>query len=267
MAKALTIPATRCELCGFDLLALSYEESVEFFLRQLAAKNGGWVVTLNLEILSNACLDTEYRNWIGSAEYIVADGMPLVWASKIKRGVAKVPGRTAGSDLSADLIKRVPASDVAIIGGVNPPRALKNLQIERHDDVFVFDGKVKLDDASIDDLANQIAAHGASLIFIALGVPKQDLVAIKLRKRFPEALILGVGGTFELIAGLKPRAPQWMQKSGLEWLWRLSIEPRRLWRRYLVLYWVGVLNLLTDVLRGGKAPQPGATRSKTSELP
>ncbi len=229
-------------------MALSYRECVDFLLKRLQSRQGGWVVTLNLEILSTALIDEEYASWVRSADIVLADGMPLVWASKLKRGVVRIDGRTTGSDISADLIQAVAEKEIAIIGGVNPPRALEALKVEKHEEVFVFDGIVKLDDTSVNYLIEKVKAHGAKLIFVALGVPKQDYLAVALRKAIPDALILGVGGTFELIAGLKPRAPRWMQRYGLEWLWRLFLEPRRLWRRYLVLYWVGAINLIGDIL-------------------
>jgi N-acetylglucosaminyldiphosphoundecaprenol N-acetyl-beta-D-mannosaminyltransferase len=175
--------------------------------------------------------------------------MPFVWVSRCKRGARPIPERTTGADISADLIVRFPASEIAIIGGVDPPQALEKLKVERRHEMFVFDGVVDMSPTGIEELCAKVREHGARLVFIALGVPKQDMVARVMREKLPEAVIIGVGGTFELIAGLKPRAPRWMQSSGLEWLFRLYVEPRRLWRRYLVIYWVGVLNIFADIFR------------------
>lgn len=239
----------QCTICGFRLLAKPYSDCVEYLLDRLSRGRGAWVVTLNLEILSNARLDRDYRNLVQSADIVVADGMPFVWASRWKRGATRIPGRTTGADLSADLIRRVPAQKIAIIGGENPPKALLTLEVEHQHEVFIFDGKVPMRRDFIEGLAEQVRQHGATLIFVALGVPKQDFVAEILREQIPEAVILGVGGTFELIAGIKPRAPDWMQNYGLEWLFRLVNEPRRLWYRYLVIYWVGLASLSLDVMR------------------
>ncbi|MBL8087059.1 MAG: WecB/TagA/CpsF family glycosyltransferase [Chthonomonas sp.] len=240
-------------LCGFNISALSYADSLSLMQDRLRSGKGGWVLTVNLEILSTARLDPDYRRLIQGADVVVADGMPFVWASRLKRGVSPIPERTTGSDLSGDLIRNHPLDRIAIIGGANPPQALRALQIEEHDEMFIFDQKVDMRDEALDALIGKVRDHGADLIFVALGVPKQDVVAAKIREQIPNALILGVGGTFELIAGLKPRAPMWMRMSGLEWLWRLYVEPRRLWRRYLLLYWVGLGFLVDDVLQGPKA--------------
>jgi N-acetylglucosaminyldiphosphoundecaprenol N-acetyl-beta-D-mannosaminyltransferase len=241
------VPAT--DICGFQLLALRYPECVRHILRLLSKRQGAWILTLNLEILSTAKLDPEYESMIRAADYVLADGMPFVWVSRWKRGARPIPERTTGADISADLIVRFPASEIAIIGGVDPPQALEKLKVERRHEMFVFDGVVDMSPTGIEELCAKVREHGARLVFIALGVPKQDMVARVMREKLPEAVIIGVGGTFELIAGLKPRAPRWMQSSGLEWLFRLYVEPRRLWRRYLVIYWVGVLNIFADIFR------------------
>lgn len=238
------------EICGFQMVCLSFDEVLEHFLERLKANQGGWVVTLNLEILSLCRLDPAYRAMIGSADYVLADGMPFVWASRLKKGVQQIPERTTGSDLSGELIRRYDRKKIAIIGGESPPQALKALAIEDHEDVFIFDGIVDMSDEGIQTLLAAVKAHGANLVFVALGVPKQDKVAKAFRAEMPEALILGVGGTFELIGGMKIRAPIWMQQSGTEWLWRLYVEPRRLWRRYLLLYWLGLGQLVDDTFLG-----------------
>lgn len=243
-----SIPHTN--LCGFDLLAGSRQEVLDFLLARLTSGQGGWVLTLNLEILSMARLDPEYRALVQSADITLADGMPLVWASRYKRSVPVIPDRVTGSDLSADLIRQHPRSKVAIIGGANPPKALEKICKEDAHEVYVYSDRVTADEECVDRLIREVESHGANLVFLALGVPKQDYVAKRMRARMPHAMFLGVGGTFELIAGLKPRAPIWMRSSGLEWFWRLYVEPRRLWRRYLLLYWIGVGHLVDDTLRG-----------------
>jgi len=261
----MPFPGTITRLCGFDVQAMGYAQAVSVLAERLRSREGAWVLTLNLEILSNARLSPEYRSLVQQAEVVLADGMPLVWASRFKRGVPTIPERTTGADLSADLIKRVEAHEVAIIGGENPPKALEVLRVERSEEVFVFDGTIPANGPELDELLLRVKDHGARLIFVALGVPKQDRVARRIRDLIPEAVAIGVGGTFELIAGIKPRAPKWMRDAGLEWLFRLYLEPRRLWRRYLVLYWVGLASLLHDTIRGN-TPSPPAESSPTRSL-
>ena len=90
------------------------------------------------------------------------------------------------------------------------------------------------------------------MVFIALGVPKQDRLAVELRRRMPHLVLLGIGGTFEILGPQGSRAPRWMQKGGLEWLYRLFREPGRLWRRYLINYPQGVWFLIKDCFVASK---------------
>lgn len=235
------------QICGFDIRCDTYQNNLAKILSLIKSRKGGWILTLNLESVSRARIDPNYSRLVHSADMVVADGMPLIWGSRLKRGVPAIPERTAGSDLTADLILKTPASKIAIIGGENPPQALEMLRIKKASEVFVFDGKVDTSPEFMENLSKKIEAHGASLIFLALGAPKQDKAAKYLRESLPHAVLVGVGGSFDLIAGIKPRAPKWMRRYGLEWLFRLCLEPRRLWHRYLVLYWVGGFHMLGDI--------------------
>lgn len=241
-------------VCGYQCLALPPDQIPAFLVERLSAGLGGWVLTLNLEMVSRAAKDPAYGALTRGADLIIADGMPIVWASKLKRGVPAIPGRAAGVDLSTALIRATDPANIAVIGGENPKHALDALGIPDAANVYVFDGRVTADAATADLLATELRHHGSRVVFLALGVGKQDHLADLLRARLPGALLLGVGGTFELIGGQKKRAPRWMQRAGLEWLFRLMVEPQRLWRRYLVLYWSGAWLILRDLIRSIPAP-------------
>jgi N-acetylglucosaminyldiphosphoundecaprenol N-acetyl-beta-D-mannosaminyltransferase len=88
--------------------------------------------------------------------------------------------------------------------------------------------------AEASDAVNWVNASAPDVVFVCLGFPRQDLWSITNRHRLDAGLVLGVGAAMEFALGLKVRAPQWMQVNGLEWLWRLASEPRKLWRRYLL---------------------------------
>lgn len=241
-------------VCGYQCLALPPNQIPAFLVEHLASGRGGWVLTLNLEMVSRSARDPAYGALTRSADFIIADGMPIVWASKLKRGVPAIPGRAAGVDLSTELIRATDPARIAVIGGDNPKRALDALGIADAGEVYVFDGRVTADDATAGRLAAELRKRGSRVVFLALGVGKQDDLAALLRERIPEALLLGVGGTFELIGGQKKRAPKWMQRAGMEWLFRLMVEPQRLWKRYLVLYWSGAWLILRDLVRPIPAP-------------
>jgi UDP-N-acetyl-D-mannosaminuronic acid transferase (WecB/TagA/CpsF family) len=112
--------------------------------------------------------------------------------------------------------------------------ALERLGVDPAHIVFIEDGPVRPG-----ELASVIGAVNATrcqILFVALGVPKQDFVCRTLRAACPGLVCVGVGGSFEVLAGLVPRAPRWLRECGFEWLFRLMNEPLRLWRRYLLLY-------------------------------
>lgn len=232
-------------ICGYDLVVADRTACRELIKTRISKAQGAWVVTLNLEMVSRGAKQPEYRDLILQSDLMYADGMPLVWGSKKKPGATPLPERVTGSDLTLKLLQEVDPSLIAIIGGENPVMALTQAAIPNFERIYVDNGIIALDQESVSKLAE--ALKGRRLVFLALGVPKQDRLALALRPLLPEAILIGVGGSFELIAGIKPRAPIWMQNAGLEWLFRLVAEPRRLWRRYLVEYWAGVKALARDI--------------------
>lgn len=213
------------------------------------------MVTLNLEMVSRGRLDPAYRELLKSADLFIADGMPLVWGSKMKRGVPRIPERAAGADLTSDLIRLVPSEKIAIIGGKDPMQALLKLGIENPERAYIFNEKIDATPEAANAFAAELNQRGSQMIFVALGVPKQDRIAALLRERVEQGILVGVGGTFELIAGQLKRAPAWMRKAGFEWLFRLLQEPKRLAHRYLVVYWVGGFALAGDIVKSWFWPQ------------
>ncbi len=237
----------KATICGFDVATAGREAIVAAIVAATTRGHGAWLVTLNLEMLARVRRDATYRDLLHRADAFVADGMPIVWASRWKRTVPPIAARCAGVDLVSDLLRHPTRPPTAVIGGDRPSIALARLgrTVEHLDD-----GRIELTPAWIDGTAAALRAKSVRLVFVALGVPKADLVAQALRARVPGAIFIGVGGSFEMLGGLKPRAPVWLQEAGLEWLFRLAVEPRRLWRRYLLVYPVGAAWLLRDVLTG-----------------
>jgi N-acetylglucosaminyldiphosphoundecaprenol N-acetyl-beta-D-mannosaminyltransferase len=219
-------------VAGFSITSIPTDALMREVQRRMAAGEGGWVLTLNLEMVSRSVREPAYGSTIRSADLIVADGMPVVWACKRQNPELKEMDRTTGSDLTRQILPELKPNDVAILGGKDPRLALKKLGLDPDAGYFIYDGRVDLSDAWIDEVVERVGDR--RIVFVALGVPKQDVLIERLRPKLPHAVLIGVGGSFEFIANITKRAPQWMQKSGLEWLFRLSTEPRRLWKRYLV---------------------------------
>ncbi|MCC7230541.1 MAG: WecB/TagA/CpsF family glycosyltransferase [Fimbriimonadaceae bacterium] len=241
---------------GLPVWRVSVEELADLVVEWSAKKESHWIATLNLDYLARVQRDPEFHDLIRQADVFTADGMPVLWACRKQDRRFAGLGRTTGADLTPAILKKANPKDVAIVGGVNPGQAISKLG-KNPADYFIFDGKVEIDDAWCSDLAKSIGER--SIIFVALGCPKQELMISALRKHLPNAVYIAVGGSFEMMAGIIKRAPGWMQKLGMEWFYRLAREPKRLWRRYLLEYPPGALALYRKVKT--------TCRQKSSKLP
>lgn len=242
-----------CEICGVTVSCGDLDSHVREITKRAVQAEGAWLLTLNTEMLARGARDPAYWKLVGKADIITADGMPLVWASHCKRPGSLIKGRTTGVDLVDALLRLDVVPRFAVIGGHSPVKTIElygSRAIEAC--AFVFDGRVDLSDGQLDMFCEALGHHGVQVVFIALGVPKQDQLALELRRRSPKLVLLGVGGTFEILGPQGGRAPRWMQQGGLEWLYRLAKDPGRLWRRYLINYPLGIWTLFVDCLAPAK---------------
>ena len=233
-------------VCGFKISRGGVDEHVNMIKSMCKKKLGAWIVTLNTEMLSNLSSDTNYEKLIRSADFFLADGMPIVWVANKKSPANKIYERTTGVDLVERLIKSSSVPPFAIIGGTNPGSIISQYPNAEEQCRFIFTGAVDLSEQKIEKLAKNLKESDISLLLLALGVPKQDKIAKIFRQRLPNLVIIGIGGTFDILSSSGGRAPFWMQNSGLEWLYRLYAEPTRLWRRYILKYPYGITLLLKD---------------------
>jgi N-acetylglucosaminyldiphosphoundecaprenol N-acetyl-beta-D-mannosaminyltransferase len=239
LTSACTAPLPAVQLAGVRLHAVREAECVAFVMGELEAGRGGWIATANLDHLRRLQRPGEFRRVYETATIVVADGMPLVWASRLQG--TPVPERVAGSDLirSLSVAAGRHGRSVFLLGG-DPgtadiaASALRAASpglhvVGTHCPPFGFER----DDARIAALSAEIAAAVPDIVFVALGSPKQEVLIERLRGTLPRAWWIGVGISFSFVAGTVRRAPPWMQRFGLEWAHRLAQEPRRLWSRYL----------------------------------
>ncbi len=234
-------------ICDFAVSTLGLMDHAKLIAAWAEQRQHTWLLTLNLQMISEGLLDKAYDDLLHQADFVVADGMPLVWLANFK-GHKQLRERTTGVDLVNLLFTRYTHLRFAVVGGENPRLALKTLHYPYPDQTFIYDGKISVSEPFIQELAASLSSHDPHIVFIALGAPKETYFISLLRPHLPRAVIMGVGGAFEMLADLKPRAPQWMQRAGLEWFYRLLLEPKRLWRRYLLHYPVGVYRLLRDLI-------------------
>lgn len=231
-------------VAGVDLLALDEARFVDHVMRRLAKGLGGWIVTPNLDHLRRTRHSASYRGLLELADCRVADGMPLVWASRLQAD--PLPGRVAGSDLLDKLSEAAARQgrSVFLLGG-NPGTAEASSEElrSRHPGLRVagtlcpprgFDAR----EDELLALRRALVAAKPDIVFVGLGSPKQErLIAsllLTVRPELEATWWIGVGVSFSFLAGEIDRAPNWMRRVGLEWLHRLAQEPARLARRYLI---------------------------------
>jgi N-acetylglucosaminyldiphosphoundecaprenol N-acetyl-beta-D-mannosaminyltransferase len=192
-----------------------------------------FVWTMNLSHVREVVASPDLFEFLDSSAFIVADGWPVKYLVKMfeAREVNRVPG--------VDIVKSLLASGIKFcVIGSNQSQVLKTL--EKHDFAvseltFTYDKFIDVDSKiQIDEIIQLLFKFKPQFIFLALGFPKQELLFERIQSKNPQipAYFLGIGGSFQLLSGEKLRAPRKLQDLGLEWLWRLSQDPKRLFERY-----------------------------------
>lgn len=214
----------------------SYADAGSMVLAWASTRESRYVCVANVHMTMEAHDSAEFRAIVNGADLVTPDGMPLVWALKLF-GVPQAT-RVRGPTLTARVIERAAAAGVPIgFYGGTPAVSKRMVQAcqRRFPGLRVayayappFRELTVHEDAAI---THEINASGAGILFVGLGCPKQERWMAS-HKGSVNAVMLGVGAAFDFLAGLKPEAPEWMQGAGLEWLFRLATEPRRLWWRY-----------------------------------
>ncbi|MEX0745745.1 MAG: WecB/TagA/CpsF family glycosyltransferase [Phycisphaeraceae bacterium] len=240
LADEASAALPRVTLGDVALHAVSESRCIRHVLGALSAGRGGWVITPNLDHLRRARHDTAYRGMLGEADLVVADGMPLVWASRLQG--TPLPERVPGSSLTCTLSEAAAlrGHSLFLIGGApgTADAAAETLRLRfpgltiagTHAAPYGFQEQPE----ALASLRERLHLAGPDIVFVALGSPKQERLIREMRSVLPRAWWLGVGISFSFVCGDVRRAPQWMQAAGLEWAHRLAHEPGRLARRYLV---------------------------------
>lgn len=238
--RAATTGPRTAEVMGVRFDALTEREAIARILDELDRGRGGSVVTPNVDHLRRCVRDPEYRALVAAADLVVADGMPIVWASRIAGEV--LPERVAGSSLVLTLSRTAAerGRSVYLLGGdEGVAEGAARVFASRFPSLriagwwyppFGFES----DPGELARMERALAAAAPDIVFVGLGSPRQERLIGRLRPLVPRAWWLGVGISFSFVTGDVPRAPRWMQRAGLEWFHRLASEPRRLFRRYVI---------------------------------
>ena len=229
------------DLLGVKLHAITEADCIRRITEELKAGRGGVVVTPNLDHLRRYLHDVNFGALVAEADLVVADGMPLVWASRLQG--TPLPERVAGSNLISSLSAAAAdcGKSIFLLGG-SPGTAegaarvlatrYPHLKVVGH--YFPPIG-FEQDPAEIANIIAVLSIAKPDIVYVALGSPKQERLIAKLRQILPNSWWLGVGNSFSFLCGDVRRAPLWMQKIGMEWAHRLVQEPKRLFRRYIMV--------------------------------
>lgn len=232
-------PQLQSKVMGVTLDQLSESELTQRVFDALDEGRGGWIVTPNVDILRQCVLDPRVRKMVDSATIKTVDGAPVEWACKLagQEPTTRIPGAAMPWLFAPEAARRDRA--IMFVGGrVGAAekasqvlqQSFPGLRASHHFPPFGFEERPTEWEA----LRLAILESGAAIVFVGLGFPKQERVIQQLRTDFPDVWFVGCGAAIDFTAGVVPRAPDWMQRAGLEWTYRFVIEPRRLAKRYIV---------------------------------
>lgn len=224
-------------ILGMRVDATSYEAACDAILSRARFGDGGHVCVATVHMVMEAWDDPGFRAIVNDAWLVTPDGMPLVWGLR-RLGISDAR-RVYGPALTPFVCARAAEEGlpVGFYGGT--PETLKRVtanlrrRFPRLEIACALAPPFRPPTPEEDRKAiEQIEASGARVLFVGLGCPKQERWIAAHREALPEVVMVGVGAAFDFLAGAKRQAPAWVQSAGLEWLFRLATEPRRLWRRY-----------------------------------
>ena len=226
------------ELLGTTIDRVGHEEAISAIEAYVNSRTPRQVATVNLDFLRIASHDADFAATLRGADLALADGMPLVWASRLAGSA--LPHRIAGVDLVDAICDRGSSLGWSVyLLGAAPgiAQAASFAMLRRHPGLRIAGVHSppvgQWDDLEEKRIRDHIAETGPDILLVALGAPRQDVWIAQNKDRLGVPVSVGVGCTFDVLAGDKLRAPRWVQRIGMEWSFRLITEPRRLWRRYL----------------------------------
>jgi N-acetylglucosaminyldiphosphoundecaprenol N-acetyl-beta-D-mannosaminyltransferase len=226
------------EVVGIPLALTDYDRTMDWMDGMIARREPGYVCVAAVHTVMVCQEDPELREAVLNSSLTVPDGQPLVWAMNALGH--DLSSRVYGPELMDRYCARAAESGVSmyLYGGRNQG-ALVQLALNlrrRHPGLKIVGGysppygppSEEEDDA----IAEEINRSGADVVWVGIGVPKQEKWMARMRDRLDAPVLVGVGAAFDFHADLVPQAPDWIQGAGLEWAFRLAHEPRRLWQRY-----------------------------------
>lgn len=224
---------------NFHVTTLSHEEIYDLVLKKVNSDSAFWLLTLNWQIISLSYLDKNYRSLLSNSDLICADGQTVFWISKLSND--KVKSLTIGYYLTEKILKSDSKIPIAVIGGSDHKKISDLLEGYGNLNSYVFCEKYEGTKKQKEFLYQKIQTHKSKIVFVALGVPKQDDFCAYLKSTGFTGVCIGVGGSFEILIGNFKKIPFWAHRAGIAWLIRLLRDPLKLSKRYLLLYPIGLI--------------------------
>lgn len=221
------------KILGVPVHPLTMNESVAILEEKLQKKEQAFVVTANAEIIMMCQQDKEYNNIVSEqADLVLPDGAGAVWAGRYLGN--EVPERVAGFDLYNQLLKLSADKGYKAYffgGAPGVAEAAKNKAEELYPGVQIVGCRNGyFTEAEEEAIIKEINDAAPDMLFVALGAPKQEKWLVKYRNQLKPRILMGIGGSFDVLAGKMERAPKWMQEASLEWAFRLYKQPSRFMR-------------------------------------
>ena len=228
------------EILGVPITLTNYRQVLDWIDDAIADGHRGYICVAPVHLVMLVQDDPALATAVDGADFVVPDGQPLVWSASALGG--KGASRVYGPDLMIESCRRASETGAPIyLFGGRDTAALELLQttlLARFPGLKIVGAEaVPFRPATAEEEASSIEkinASGAEIVWVGTGQPRQELWMARMRSRLDASILVGVGAAFDFHAGLIPQAPTIMQEAGLEWLFRLIQEPRRLWRRYLI---------------------------------
>lgn len=231
---------SRVKFLNTEIDNLTMDESIRAIDKLVQNRKPSYVVTPNVDHIVKLDSDEEFRNVYKNADLILTDGMPLIWISKLKK--TPIKEKVSGSDLFPKVCELAAQKGyrVFLLGAADgvAAKAAKNLQ-EKYKNLRIagtYSPKYgfEKDKKEIEKIISIVKLAKPDILAVGLGAPKQEKFIYKFKDKLNVPVSLAIGASIDFEAGNIERAPRWMQKCGLEWLYRLCKEPRRMYKRYLI---------------------------------
>jgi len=237
----------------FPFSIRSFSDTIRNITDLAQKRVGAYVCVANVHMTVEAIRDPAFGNVLREADIAILDGMPLCWAYQLIYGFK--PDRIAGKHLMHALLLEAVQNKMSVFFyGSSPEKLIKTeTYLIQHYPGLMITGMVSppfriLSFEENMAYADLINASGASLVFVALGCPKQE-IWMHTMKAHVHATMLGIGGAMEVLVGIQKRPAPWIENIGMEWFFRLCLEPRRLFKRYLITNTLFIFYLFRELWR------------------